>query len=79
MVVLWLYYGSMNNTDKNNASEILKRLNEGRITYEEAKTFCQEYIDKINIKGAEIAKKYRRTFYPIGFSAFRNKFKNLQF
>ena len=40
----------------------------GQISYEEAKKKAQPYLDKVNAKGSEIAKKFGKRFTPIQFS-----------
>jgi hypothetical protein len=67
----------MNNTNMNN-KEVAKlaiwKLRSGRMTYEDARIVCEPYINELNQKGTEIAKRFGKKFYPIAFAVFRNKF-----
>lgn len=42
----------------------------GKITREEAKNGVMPYLDEVNLKGIEIAKKYNRKYRKITFSSF---------
>ena len=42
----------------------------GKITREEAKNSIMPYLDEVNSKGREIAKKYNRKYRNITFSTF---------
>lgn len=42
----------------------------GKITREEAKNGIMPYLDEVNLKGREIAKKYNRKYRKITFSSF---------
>ena len=49
--------------------EIKMKLLAGLITYDEAKTQSQPFIDSLNKKGKEIAKKHSRRFVETSFSS----------
>jgi hypothetical protein len=53
-----------------NAQQAKAKLQVGAITYDEAKAICAAYIDHVNAKGKEIAKKYARHFTPASLTAF---------
>lgn len=41
-----------------------------QISREEAKTIIMEYIDTVNEKGKELAKKYNQKYKPVSFIGF---------
>jgi hypothetical protein len=48
--------------------EIRIRLGLGKITYEEAREQVVPYLEVINAKGREVARRFNRTHYPLTFS-----------
>lgn len=40
----------------------------GNLSYDEAKVKCQPYLDIVNRKGKELAKRYKKRFYNFTFT-----------
>lgn len=54
----------------NQARNIIARMKNSELTYDEAKTLCKPLFDTANNKGKEIAKKYNMRYKNISFAAF---------
>ena len=48
-------------------SHIVLRVSTGGLEYSEAKAMAQPYLDIINKRGAEIAKKHKRSYRKLDF------------
>lgn len=50
---------------------IVAQVNSGNMSYDEGKEKCKPYLEVVNKRGREIAKKYGKRFAPITFAGVR--------